>query len=143
MDKTKDVFVEFYAPWCGHCKQLAPKWEELGEKFEGSKDVIIAKMDSTANEIEEVQIEGFPTLKLFKKGTNEIVDYSGAREVKEMEAFLKTGKQSGGEEEGEEEPEEKDEDYEDEDEGDEPVIKADGKDGVSGEDIDKAQKDEL
>ena len=89
LDKTKDVFVEFYAPWCGHCKALAPKWDELGERFEDDKDIVIAKMDATANEIEEVQVKGFPTLKLFKKGTNEIVDYSGAREVDDMEKWLR------------------------------------------------------
>ena len=67
-------------------------------------------MDSTANEIEEVTVEGFPTLKLFKKGTNEIVDYEGKRDVKSMVEFLKTGKQVKGEED------EDDEDYDDYDE---------------------------
>jgi protein disulfide-isomerase A1 len=52
------------APWCGHCKSLAPIWEELGKAFAGRDDIVIAKMDSTANEVPEVKIQGFPTLKV-------------------------------------------------------------------------------
>ena len=40
-------------------------------------DVVIAKVDSTENEIEGQDVQGFPTLKLFKKETNEIIDYDG------------------------------------------------------------------
>lgn len=56
------------APWCGHCKQLAPIWEKLGEKFMSSADIIVAKMDSTANEIDTVKVHSFPTLKFFPAG---------------------------------------------------------------------------
>merc|ERR1711963_140086 len=88
MNAEKDVLVEFYAPWCGHCKQLAPIWDKLGEKYADSETVVIAKMDSTANELEEVKVQGFPTIKLFKKGTNEIVDYNGDRTLEGFSKFL-------------------------------------------------------
>jgi thiol-disulfide isomerase/thioredoxin len=51
-DASKHVLVEFYAPWCGHCKSLAPKYDVLGGKFVGSSDVVIAKIDATANDVE-------------------------------------------------------------------------------------------
>merc|ERR1712141_911527 len=88
MNADKDVLVEFYAPWCGHCKQLAPIWDKLGEKYKDHESIVIAKMDSTANELEEVKVQGFPTIKLFKKGTNEIVDYNGDRTVEGFSKFL-------------------------------------------------------
>jgi len=88
LNTEKDVLVEFYAPWCGHCKQLTPIWDELGEKYKDHETIVIAKMDSTANELEEVKVQGFPTIKLFKKGTNEIVDYNGDRTVDGFSKFL-------------------------------------------------------
>merc|ERR1711981_1532198 len=88
LDKEKHVLVEFYAPWCGHCKKLTPIYDELGEKYKDSKDIVIAKMDSTANEVEGVSIRGFPTIKLFRKGDNEAVDYNGARDLDGFVKFL-------------------------------------------------------
>ncbi|KAL4711988.1 hypothetical protein ACJJTC_003655 [Scirpophaga incertulas] len=66
-DTNKKVLVEFYAPWCGHCKQLAPIYDQLAEHFEKDDDVVIAKIDATVNELEHTKITSFPTLKLYTK----------------------------------------------------------------------------
>jgi len=91
LNNDKDVLVEFYAPWCGHCKALAPKYEELGAMFSGAlaDKVIIAKVDATANDVPD-EIQGFPTIKLFPAGKKDSpIDYSGSRTVEDLAQFIK------------------------------------------------------
>lgn len=81
------MFLEFYAPWCGHCKSLAPKYEELAAVFEGESDVVIAKVDATAEEElgRRFEVSGFPTLKIVPKGADRsAIDYDDQRELESM-----------------------------------------------------------
>lgn len=87
-DTTKDVFVKFYAPWCGHCKKLAPIWDDLAKAYEGNDNVVIAKFDATANEADGVQVQGFPTLVFYPKDNKEGVTYEGGRELDDFKKWL-------------------------------------------------------
>jgi len=89
MDTSKNAFVEFYAPWCGHCKQLAPIFDELAAAFEDVSNVVIGKIDATQNDVKDVKVESFPTLKLFPAGeAAEVIDFDGDRTLAGMTAFL-------------------------------------------------------
>jgi len=93
LNNDKDVLVEFYAPWCGHCKKLAPTWEELATKLKGMNEkVVVAKFDGTANEIDVpgVAVKGFPTIYFFKgNDKTHPVKYEKGREVDDFVNFLK------------------------------------------------------
>jgi len=91
LDPTKDVFVEFYAPWCGHCKRLVPIWDKLSSVFKNDKDVVIANLDADSHKdlATKYGVSGFPTLFFFAKNDKVAGDrYAGGRELPELVAFV-------------------------------------------------------
>lgn len=96
MDPEKDVFVEFYAPWCEHCKKLAPVWSSLAKRAKGQgwakRGVVIAKMDGSENSCDE-EIAGYPALVFYpavkapKKMSSRQM-YGGVRELEKLADFV-------------------------------------------------------
>lgn len=94
VSKHKFIVVEFYAPWCGHCKNLAPEYEKAASVLATHEPpVALAKVDANAEEnkglAQQFEIQGFPTIKIFKNGGEIVQDYKGPREADGIVEFLK------------------------------------------------------
>lgn len=89
-DNDNDVLIKYYAPWCGHCKKIAPIWDQVAADLKDVPNLTIAKFDATANEVEGLDIRGYPTLKFYSAGSKgSPTDYDGERGADDIKAWLK------------------------------------------------------
>jgi len=91
MDSEDMWLVEFYAPWCGHCKNLAPHWAQAASEMKGK--VKLGALDATVHSVKssEYGVQGFPTIKYFgpgKKSASSVEDYDGGRTSGDIISWL-------------------------------------------------------
>ncbi|XP_052178067.1 protein disulfide isomerase-like 2-3 [Diospyros lotus] len=86
--KSKDLWVvEFFAPWCGHCKKLAPEWKKAANKLIGKVKLGHVDCEAEKSLMSRFNVQGFPTILVFGADKDSPVPYEGARTASAIESF--------------------------------------------------------
>ena len=100
--KNQPSIVKFHAPWCGHCKDLNPKWDAMTKQLDRSKlrGLLASVSEQYKDDVEcDSELDGYPTIRLFMGG-NKSGDYNGSREIDDLAKYvngvLKNKGQQGG-----------------------------------------------
>lgn len=99
--KDKDVFIDYYAPWCSHCVKLHPTYEQIAQYFKFDTELIIARFDATKNDVVGDWLRAYPTLMFYPQGVGKLsevdeankdapknIEYRGARDFDTMKDWL-------------------------------------------------------
>ncbi|CAA7270749.1 unnamed protein product [Cyclocybe aegerita] len=91
------AFVKFFAPWCGHCKKLAPTWKQLARHMQGKLTVAEVNCDDSGSLCKKQNIQGYPTLVWFGQGENEDgrSEYTSGRKIDQLKAFAEKASAAG------------------------------------------------
>jgi thioredoxin domain-containing protein 5 len=79
------AFVKFYAPWCGHCKKLAPIWKNLAKHLQGKLTIAEVNCEDFKSLCQSQDVEGYPALMYYTGGSK--TEYSGGRKLEQLKAF--------------------------------------------------------
>ncbi|KAM1770909.1 hypothetical protein ACFX11_045798 [Malus domestica] len=86
--KSKELWiVEFFAPWCGHCKKLAPEWKKAAKNLQGKVKLGHVDCDAEKSLMSKFNVQGFPTILVFGADKESPLPYEGARSASAFESF--------------------------------------------------------
>lgn len=81
------MFVKFFAPWCGHCKKLAPTWKQLAKHMKGKVSITEVNCDDHGSLCKQEGVQGYPTLMWYAGSEAKGFEYSSGRKLDQLKAF--------------------------------------------------------
>ncbi|KAH0587068.1 Thioredoxin domain-containing protein 5 [Termitomyces sp. J132] len=88
------MFVKFFAPWCGHCKKLAPVWKQLAHAMKGKLNIVQVNCDDHSAICKAHNVQGYPTLVYISSGGIRS-EYNGGRKLDELRNFAEKAASAG------------------------------------------------